>query len=363
MKSTETCSPDTHSSSPPSPSRLGGKRRIKRHHHKTRDGCFTCRRRRVKCDERKPCCLRCLDRNEQCLYDRSPPNLGLEISQYRPTFLQCTGNQLDSSPFDFFVENTVEMLSLFPTSPLTLTSLNPFDDYHAKFAHFWKFLVIPMACTEPYIMQLVSILARRHRLALTASHDGVADHLQILSVMSELVKNGPLDTVIVGAMIIFAYECLHSVMLRDDGGSPTQSSIHSDAFMKLLPQSSKMMKESVMPVAQITFILMGYCALTKNQGGQPMQVPDHFATSAEAQTSFASILKGANLRPALDKWMRVTLKLYGQVRGRDWEESKVLLTMLTEAQLLITAFDLSLSQRNRNTWQSTLSRSDMSGLA
>ncbi|KAA8649095.1 Zn(II)2Cys6 transcription factor domain-containing protein [Aspergillus tanneri] len=40
----------------------------RRPHKKSRGGCITCKRRRVKCDERKPCCRRCEARGTTCSY-------------------------------------------------------------------------------------------------------------------------------------------------------------------------------------------------------------------------------------------------------------------------------------------------------
>lgn len=40
--------------------------RTKRFHHKTRNGCMTCRERRVKCDENKPACGKCARAGVRC---------------------------------------------------------------------------------------------------------------------------------------------------------------------------------------------------------------------------------------------------------------------------------------------------------
>ncbi|OAL35021.1 hypothetical protein AYO20_05736 [Fonsecaea nubica] len=48
------------------------KPRVKQLHHKVRSGCITCKRRRIKCDEEKPTCQRCIRSGKVCLgYD--PP--------------------------------------------------------------------------------------------------------------------------------------------------------------------------------------------------------------------------------------------------------------------------------------------------
>ena len=48
--------------------------KTRRHHHKTRSGCITCRRRRVKCDEGTPSCMRCKKSGRSCEgYDTPVP--------------------------------------------------------------------------------------------------------------------------------------------------------------------------------------------------------------------------------------------------------------------------------------------------
>jgi hypothetical protein len=49
---------------------------IKRPHKKSRSGCMTCRKRRVKCDEKRPYCSICIQRDEECKYPQSAPSRG-----------------------------------------------------------------------------------------------------------------------------------------------------------------------------------------------------------------------------------------------------------------------------------------------
>ncbi|KAL3470284.1 hypothetical protein BJX99DRAFT_264342 [Aspergillus californicus] len=44
----------------------------RRSHRKSRNGCFVCKQRRVKCDERKPRCVRCENYGTSCVYYASP---------------------------------------------------------------------------------------------------------------------------------------------------------------------------------------------------------------------------------------------------------------------------------------------------
>ncbi|KAK4497516.1 hypothetical protein PRZ48_011967 [Zasmidium cellare] len=44
----------------------------RRTHRKSRAGCFTCKAKRVKCDEKKPTCSRCLRNYTECNWDKTP---------------------------------------------------------------------------------------------------------------------------------------------------------------------------------------------------------------------------------------------------------------------------------------------------
>ncbi|KAF2121079.1 hypothetical protein BDV96DRAFT_640489 [Lophiotrema nucula] len=46
--------------------------RTRKIHQKSRKGCFECKRRRVKCDEGKPSCMRCVSSLDKCIYPAAP---------------------------------------------------------------------------------------------------------------------------------------------------------------------------------------------------------------------------------------------------------------------------------------------------
>lgn len=60
-----------------------------RHHSKTRTGCKTCRRRKIKCDEETPVCNNCTKRKIECIWEQSgdkrpvsPPVGSLSVASY-----------------------------------------------------------------------------------------------------------------------------------------------------------------------------------------------------------------------------------------------------------------------------------------
>lgn len=53
----------------------------KKKHKRNRSGCFTCRARRIKCDEGRPVCVRCCNGSRECVYpSRTAPSKGARAS-------------------------------------------------------------------------------------------------------------------------------------------------------------------------------------------------------------------------------------------------------------------------------------------
>lgn len=65
-------------------------------HKRTRSGCFTCRSRRIKCDESRPVCDRCKKGNRECVYPSSPSQTGPRTGT-RPKGSRPQSHESDSS--------------------------------------------------------------------------------------------------------------------------------------------------------------------------------------------------------------------------------------------------------------------------
>ncbi|KAF2649161.1 hypothetical protein K491DRAFT_611401 [Lophiostoma macrostomum CBS 122681] len=140
---------------------------LRTYHHKTKDGCFNCKRRRVKCNMQTPTCANCIRRNETCEYLNAPnPRL-----QHRAIRSNYPGEaHYTSSPrplsvttrlVDGYVgptSGTLETTLTFP-SPLRRSLSSIFS--HAWFPHDEAGLWIPVLETSarkyPYVQH--SILA------------------------------------------------------------------------------------------------------------------------------------------------------------------------------------------------------------
>lgn len=129
---------------------------------KSRNGCLTCRARRVKCDERRPACRRCQDGSRECNYRRSPssddekdlsPVIGVSPSQLKAL------RDSDRRTFDYFISYTAPRLAgvwdkvrwrfsqHHLATPTMLTSLQ----------EFWCIDVLQLAHREPFVLD--SLLA------------------------------------------------------------------------------------------------------------------------------------------------------------------------------------------------------------
>ena len=65
-------------------------------HKRTRSGCFTCRSRRIKCDESRPVCDRCKKGNRECVYPSSAKQPSRSAAKPKGTHSQS--QESDSSP-------------------------------------------------------------------------------------------------------------------------------------------------------------------------------------------------------------------------------------------------------------------------
>ncbi|KUJ14208.1 uncharacterized protein LY89DRAFT_589586 [Mollisia scopiformis] len=97
-------------------------------HHKTRNGCSECKRKRIKCDEAKPACLNCFSRSSHCVY--LPPKIrALNKS------LSASGESTPTSPN--FVVTSQGVLHNFLGRPSQDRSLATFNKRDLELFHFF----------------------------------------------------------------------------------------------------------------------------------------------------------------------------------------------------------------------------------
>ncbi|PGH13487.1 hypothetical protein AJ79_03617 [Helicocarpus griseus UAMH5409] len=73
--------------------------KMRRPHRKSRNGCFECKRRRIKCDELKPSCTRCVLGLNKCIYPSTPaPATKLQKDEPLPSLPISSSRFLSPSP-------------------------------------------------------------------------------------------------------------------------------------------------------------------------------------------------------------------------------------------------------------------------
>ena len=133
--------------------------RLKRAHNKVRTGCLTCRKRRVKCDEKKPRCDRCLKADQTCegygdtgeeSLEPCPRNAESTTLLPRPNLSNFSAfldeNDM-ADPFVAFLETTAPRMSACFASMLGSVMEDKLTVLHLtdKVQYLWKTL-IPSAC-------------------------------------------------------------------------------------------------------------------------------------------------------------------------------------------------------------------------
>ncbi|EGE06145.1 hypothetical protein TEQG_05041 [Trichophyton equinum CBS 127.97] len=117
-----------------------GQRKTRRRHQKSRNGCFECKRRRIKCDEEKPACVRCVSGFYKCVYPATftPGKKGLGGELSVPS--SSRGTLSPSPSVSLYRElspstrSTTEARTFFPSTD-TPSELSDTDLYHHYLQH------------------------------------------------------------------------------------------------------------------------------------------------------------------------------------------------------------------------------------
>ncbi|KAJ5675693.1 hypothetical protein N7462_008590 [Penicillium macrosclerotiorum] len=149
----------------------------RRSHQKSRHGCTTCKRRRVKCDEHRPVCNNCSQRNDTCVYSAPVPYFFPEGSRKPPTKGSNTRKGLkDSHTPDGSICDVEGYLS-GPETSESLPSLNMdhlelelqwIMHTHKLFARseetrkVWEISVLQEALRSPFLMHGILALSALH---------------------------------------------------------------------------------------------------------------------------------------------------------------------------------------------------------
>ncbi|KAK6376138.1 hypothetical protein LTS17_007389 [Exophiala oligosperma] len=219
----------------PPPTMQSEKSRTKKWAPKTFNGCLTCKRRRIKCDEGKPSCQRCLKSNIECggyappkirLFEpagssssssagpssiapsplpgiptRSPPPKNPQLHSYLNSYphpqelalVPSFGTEEEYRSFQFFLERTANLVSVY-SQPYLWTVVLPQATWH-----------------QPAIKHSIIALANLHQSLTTsgsvstqAAHDSVTHYNTAIRAL--LTHKPPIDVVLVSCVIFWCLE-------------------------------------------------------------------------------------------------------------------------------------------------------------
>ncbi|PLB46244.1 Zn(II)2Cys6 transcription factor [Aspergillus steynii IBT 23096] len=144
---------------------------LRRPHQKSRHGCKTCKRRRVKCDEARPTCSNCQHRKETCDYDTESSLIWAGDRKLRRRNQRRTETPEPSPPVQSSSTSaTFDLLNRFgagndPTVSSTTLNMNQLEliiqwtnNTHRFFtrngetSHVWKDLIVEEAFHAPFLM-------------------------------------------------------------------------------------------------------------------------------------------------------------------------------------------------------------------
>ena len=127
--------------------------RARRRHHKSTNGCNACRRKHLKCDERKPACLRCILAAADCKY--GTPRIRLFPAA---SVLPVAGNAQPVQPSSAYRDPSERRALLWFTEKL----LPGITGFTAQTGTFWRSLLPRLSETEPSIRHILIAIASKH---------------------------------------------------------------------------------------------------------------------------------------------------------------------------------------------------------
>ncbi|KAF4635768.1 hypothetical protein G7Y89_g2316 [Cudoniella acicularis] len=209
----------------------------RRTHTKSRTGCIKCKSSKVKCDEKRPSCSRCLRRQESCQYPNaflssyqipspssnplSPQSLvhGPAVPQIPEHFWNAafpywgsSSSEGEQVTFNDFRDRDLELLHHYSTSTyLTLASRVSLDE-------FWKIVMVKIAFSNPFLMHGLLALSACHLAHLRTedsehySNIAIHHHAEAISIFRPLLNNVDSQTAVPAVAFSTVIGCLSFAM-------------------------------------------------------------------------------------------------------------------------------------------------------
>ena len=147
---------------------------------RTRTGCLTCRRRKVKCDERKPTCYRCDAVNVVCDGYGEKRRVSSSPSSTASRAVRLSGDTILHNP-DVFPEassNTEVLYAYHQYITSTVVQL-----FRADQLYFWRDRVLKISWTTEIVFEAIKALGAIHRANMIPSSGIAVGEVQRLRVL------------------------------------------------------------------------------------------------------------------------------------------------------------------------------------
>ncbi|KAJ5833026.1 hypothetical protein N7474_001337 [Penicillium riverlandense] len=167
------------------PSKFGDGGRRRRTHSKSRRGCRNCKLRRVKCDEAKPQCQKCVQFGLACNYNLSiDSDLQLAREETHKIHVETPAGHIvfNANPLHTFVQPMVlvgDGRGSFQLGREDLTRLSRFQSHTAytfattRSTELHTTEVLKIAIESPFLMHIIQVITAMHDRILNNSSDNV----------------------------------------------------------------------------------------------------------------------------------------------------------------------------------------------
>ncbi|WAO86177.1 Zn(2)-C6 fungal-type domain-containing protein [Fusarium falciforme] len=253
------------------PSQISPKPSGRKGSKKVRTGCITCKIRKVKCDEAKPHCLRCIKTGRKCDGYRQSPNSSPEPLSLSPS--PGFGSPAETRAFDYYRSRTSRILS------------GPSD------TGFWGGLVIKMSASEPAVRHAILAISSLHEAVDSRSRTGhkldtrfaFREYGNAITSLRNWAQRDEPSAIPLLVCILFI--CVEFLADRDSAAQ-----MHICQGRKILSglgdghsSTMEMVKRSLVPI---------YTRLSLSSflfGSRPAPIPNHLRAWAEVPAVFATV--------------------------------------------------------------------------
>ncbi|EWZ47518.1 hypothetical protein FOCG_06367 [Fusarium oxysporum f. sp. radicis-lycopersici 26381] len=249
---------------------------LRKRNHKTRSGCLICKARKIKCDEGKPTCQRCISAGRKCQglgYNQTSYS---HLALYRPQN-HVLGNNVktDSRAIEFFCRVAAPSLS------------GPIDPY------FWTNVVLQFCDHEPAVRHsIMTISSLFENLQSKDNSSAVATQRSVFALKHYNAAIRELQTPHKPDIVLALLTCLMFVCIEVLQSNGDVAIRHCHHGMNLINTSNppKWVLHYLLPIFRRMSILPFYFGDSQPMGySESPTIPESFSSYFQAQTSIDAI--------------------------------------------------------------------------